>query len=91
MLREIVIWILQRAERKKKKKVKEEERGIKRAALNRKRRDPVLLVLLLYCHAATSRYTCNFQPLSEDPIATTGNSTPMRYEVSSHYNGNSDL
>lgn len=83
-MREIAIWISQRAERKEEK---EEERSIKRAALNRKRRDPVLLVLLLYCHTATPRYTCNFQPLSEDPIGTTGNSSPMRYEVFSNYNG----
>jgi len=58
-----------------------EEYSIKAAALNRKRWGPVLLVLLLCRHDAASRYTCNFQPLSEGPITATGNSSSMEHKV----------
>lgn len=46
----------------------------------------MLLVLLLYRSDAAPRYTCNFQPLSEDPIAATGNSSPiMEHEIFLNY------
>lgn len=88
--RQITIQMLQRKEKKKKR---EEEKSMKGAALNRKRWDLMLLVLLLYRPDATPRYTCNFQPLSEDLIAATENSSSiMEHEIFPNYKTrNSDL